>query len=878
MKKFPKLFSFSLSGFYLLISAAATINAQGIRGTITDETGNSVPGVSIYIKETSSGTTSNDEGNYEFNLENGNYYIIFQALGFGRQELQVKISGHWVTQNIVLLPIQYNLREIKIYSGEDPAYGIMRKAIARAPYHLRQAKKYEAEVYLKGSLRMKKIPKLIQKNFEINNQKVKPGETYTSESVNIIKFTAPDSFMHTVKASRSTFPGKEESSMMGYINSSFYDSRDGMIISPLSKNALKHYNFRYEGFFDDGKVTVNKIKVIPKRKSQQLVEGDLFIVENLWNIHSLDFTFSPFWGKLRIRQIYSPVKNNVWLPVSHHFDVDASFLGVKADFDYAGSVKYLSLILNYGQNENRDAVNSQNQKNIQNEIIKKQEVPLTPKKQKQMDELLSKEELTNKDMMKLATLIEESNKKPADNIELELKNTYRFNIKKDSIKRDTLFWNNIRPIPLTTNEKTSFAKRDSLLALNSVADSTNTPKPGKKSGSIIGKILTGTTIPADTAKVRLTYGGLISLKHLGFNPVDGWKYAQDAEIIWKQDSINSMRLAMLAGYAFSAKKPYGRIVLTQTYLPGKRGLLSVSGFFGTNDYKKDLAMSGLVSMASSLLFKQNYQRFYYTQNINITNGFDLANGLRVEISNSYHNYEPLNNNTNFSLVKKNKEYAANNIYNIQTDESNLKKQDALIMKLNVDYTPRHYYYMRKGRKIMSHSDFPTFTAKLEQGIKAFSTNADYTLAEIGAFKKNRFSFGPNFDWNFNAGWFIRSNQIHFSNFKHFSSSTIPVIIGDTNNHMFLTDDYFPSTNEWFIKAGATYSSPFLLIKNLPFFSNRLWNENLHLGYLHTPLVRNYIQTGYSISRIFMTGSIGVYAGFADGKYHDWGIRIALSKF
>lgn len=79
-----------------------------------------------------------------------------------------------------------------------------------------------------------------------------------------------------------------------------------------------------------------------------------------------------------------------------------------------------------------------------------------------------------------------------------------------------------------------------------------------------------------------------------------------------------------------------------------------------------------------------------------------------------------------------------------------------------------------------------------------------------------------------------------------------------------------------MRAGATYSSPWMLIKNLPFFSNRVWNENLHINYLHTPENPHYFETGYSISRIFMVGSIGVFAGFSEGSYSHWGLKAAIT--
>src|SRR5690554_7466714 len=102
---------------------------------------------------------------------------------------------------------------------------------------------------------------------------------------------------------------------------------------------------------------------------------------------------------------------------------------------------------------------------------------------------------------------------------------------------------------------------------------------------------------------------------------------------------------------------------------------------------------------------------------------------------------------------------------------------------------------------------------------------------------------PTFSWAVNAGTFLRNEQMHFSQFKHFSGSASPLLFSDMTSGLFLLNDYASSTNEWFVRAGATYSSPWLLLKNLPFFSNRVWNENLHFNYLHTPEHPHYIETG-----------------------------------
>ena len=756
----------------------------------------------------------------------------------------------------------------------------MRKAIGLAPYYLVQAKNYEAEVYLKGSFIIKKIPKILGKNVfsvegnGVNSNSLQEGKTYTSESMNHILFSAPDSFVHTVKASRNSFPAgiDSESAVFGYINASLYDSDEEVVISPLSPNAMRHYKFRYEGFFDEGKYTVNKIKVTPKRKSQQLFDGYIYIVENLWNIHSVDLSIEPFFGKIKMKQQYSEIKDKVWLPINHIFNLELGMMGVKANVDYAGTVKYLSVNLNN---------NLKIPGLLAKEIAKEQSfADTTPaeltKNQKKIEKILEKEELSNRDMVKLVNAISKENKPKNEDIDLEIKSNYKLEIKHDSIKYDSLLWNSVRPIPLTIEEQKGFAIRDSLDAIENQQDST-TKKPINKFRRISNKIIRGGNFTGDSSKVSFSYGGLIMIDGLGFNPVDGWKYRQDFGFVWKQDSTHRFDFSTKIGYAFARRDFYGNVRISQTYSPLKRGIVSLSGNMGTADFNPELPIRPIIDMGASLLFKENYSRYFDNKNVEIKNLIDLTNGLQMEIAGNYQWAAPLENNTNFSFFWRNKNYHPNEVLSNPTvNNSHFMKQEAFIMKLKFSYTPRQYYHIQKGKKRMLHSDFPTFAIGMEQGIKAFSSTSDYLKATVNVFKEPEFSLRSTFSWDIDAGWFIRNNQMHFSHFHHFNAATIPLTSHNLGSQFLFIDSYAASTNKWYVKANGTFSTPYLLLKYLPVISNTLCAENLHVGYLHTPDFPHYTQIGYSVSRIFMFGSIGVFAGFSELKYRDWGIKMAIS--
>ncbi|WP_430812301.1 MULTISPECIES: DUF5686 and carboxypeptidase regulatory-like domain-containing protein [unclassified Carboxylicivirga] len=867
----------------LLLMLPSLIFAQGVKGTVTDEAGNTIPFATIYLKETTSGTTTNELGEYEIQLPAGKYTIIFQGLGFQKTELMVNINNTYITNNIILKKQAYRIKEVRVYSGgEDPAYPIMRKAISLAPYYQRQTEQYSAEVYLKGSLLMKKIPKLIEKmmnaELEDNELIIEEGKTYTMESLNEIAFTAPDSYNHTVISSRSTFPDPEEEHVIAYITYSFYEPHQDMAISPLAPNAFSHYKYVYEGFFYEGDVAVNKIKVVPKRKSQQTYSGYIYIVDKLWNIHSIDVTNKAFFGTINIKQVYAPVKERSWLPISHHFHLKASIMGVKADFRYAGSVKYDDIKLNT-QLPVPSSLMKQYAAEEAAEQQARQHEEMT-RQQKKMEELLAKEELSNRDMIKLSRLIEkESRKEEAAKEEtLEIKNTYKVTHKKDSIKRDSSYWESMRPIPLTRDELRSFEIKDSIKLATIETDTIGSVKKGRSLFSkVSGGFLSGHTFYAKDSATRISYDGLIGLSQIDFNAVDGWSYAQGLTLRHQVDSFRSLNLEPKISYAFARKKVLWKAKARYNFGKKSRANIGLSGGQQSQDFNGQYGIDRTLNMFSSLLFKDHYMKLYQKDYAAINGSFEPVHGMRVRLRASYSSYKPLKNHTNWSIINNDKDYALNIPPNDELRPEHLVGQADLFTSAEISYTPRMRYRIYKGRKYNVGSRYPTIRLKYQRGINnLLGSDADYEQISGEVSQKKEWGISNAFNWQVGAGYFTRNRQMHFSRFRHFNTSEIPVNFKSWENAYMLLDDYRHSTNEWYAQAHASYTTPYLLLKFLPVLSNRLWTENLYASYLTQPHYKNYAEVGYSLNQIFLIGSTGVFAGFEDGRYARWGFRVGIN--
>ena len=227
---------------FVCLLLATSIQAQILKGTITTAASEPIPYSSVYIRELRHGTIANEKGDYEIRLSPGKYTVVYQSLGYEPVTETLLITDNTtITKNITLSVQYYQFPEVRVSaSGKDPAYAIMRKAIGMAGYYLNHISYYKAEVYLKGNLVFKKIPKLLQKSINVSSSgsstsirtggkqnpeeiKIKEGDSFMMESLNEIEYTAPDKYNQKMISYNSSFlSGTGDISPMGYIEDSFY--------------------------------------------------------------------------------------------------------------------------------------------------------------------------------------------------------------------------------------------------------------------------------------------------------------------------------------------------------------------------------------------------------------------------------------------------------------------------------------------------------------------------------------------------------------------------------------------------------------------------------------------------------------------------------
>ncbi|RPI44630.1 MAG: carboxypeptidase-like regulatory domain-containing protein, partial [Bacteroidetes bacterium] len=739
----------------LLTVYSLSSHSQGIRGRILDLNGEPVPYAAIFIKELTRGTTCNALGQFSLPLQPGNYTIFFRSLGYTEVTRDVDVGESFTELEIELPPQTYMIPEVRISaSGEDPAYWIMRKAIGLANYHMNEVASYQAEIYIKGTALLDEIPRAIARRIEVGDMKVRKGEVYMLESLNNVRFNAPDTYEMTVIASQNTLPGYTDNvNPMDYVNASLYQQQIEGFISPLARNAFAFYRYRFEGTFLEGTYVVNKIRVVPKRESQQLCEGYLYIVEDLWCLHSSDLSINTIAGTIYLQQLYANVIMDAWLPVNHKIRADIKIAGVVGSITYVSSLKYSDVSLNPnlpevyfsatdpGMNNQEDGGNSG-------------DTPPVTREQERINELLQKEELSNRDVDRLSKLIEKEaekavpEKKPGD---LNQTGT-RFTIAENAVRNDSLYWSKVRPIPLTPQESITLKARDSIMGPGVPKAVRDSVRVARRRGNPARNLLLGKTYRPGHGRFRFEHDGLIDIDMLGYNTVDGISYGQQLRLDWRPDSVHTLRSHLRAGYAFQRKAPLLQWSTDLLYAPMARGKAALYLNYRSSDFNGLSGIPATTNMAYTLLLRQNHMKMYEQIEATLYNRIDVANGLVLTTSVTYGLQNRLENHSEFSLFFRNREFTPNIPAAIPGDAGELDDHRKFLGEVRLEYTPRQYFEIQNFRKNLKGSGWPTFQVGFRHAVPLSGEGwADFGELEAEISQVVETGLLSELDWSLSGG-------------------------------------------------------------------------------------------------------------------------------
>ena len=744
----------------------------------------------------------------------------------------------------------YALKEVIISANrEDPAYAIMRKAIGMAPFYLHQIEKYESSIYVKGSVKVEKIPRLM--TFGENGKKLKnlTNKLFLIESQNEVSFTSPNRYEQKVLAFSSTLPADiDAGQVMSVMTANIYDPNAFGRISPLAPGAFSYYKFALEGISMEGEHMINKIRVQPKKNNPKLVSGWLYIIENSWNVQSADLSATELGVTIRFTATYNEVKPSAFLPTAYDIDMKVDAMGVKATGKYYSSVQYKTVELSGATQAVRQ------------------------KSQEQLNTLAAKEELSNREAYKMAKLMKETTepeetKKERKSLEINPGNA-NIKVTVDTLAgtRDSSYWETIRKQPLKKDEIVSYQVRDSLKTKMETLRSKDSLQ-NRTPAYWIGKLITGESFPLNK-KVQFGYSGLLKACPQ-YNFVDGFWLGQQFTLRTSFTESRVLTVSPSLYYTTAGKNINWQIDGSYQYAPMRRGNISLSGGQTTADYNGESGTLLTINSITSLFFGKNPVKFYKKKYVSLSNTVELANGLPLTTAVSYEKRNALRNRQSYNFFGNT---PSSNLPNGQV----IPMPDNSAMKINIQlaYTPQYHYWKHRGKKMYVYSDYPTFSLQYETGISTGSKeSASFNKLEGSISQTIKINEFNRIGYTVNGGKFLSDKRVYFPDFKHFETNELFISGSSQDNSFSLFDNYIYSTDKQWLEAHLNYTSDYLLFKRLPFLQTYMFNEALHVRTLWIP-GKNYAEFGYSLG-FSNIARIGVFVGLAKGKYDAVGFTISL---
>jgi Family of unknown function (DUF5686)/CarboxypepD_reg-like domain len=747
-----------------------------IKGTITNAKDSTLAFVNIYIEGTYVGTTSNNDGKYELSVsEKKSYTIVFKYLGYKTLKKQITITAFPYNLNAVLTEENINLDEVVINANDNPANRIIRNTIAKRKLFLEKINAFKADFYSRGLIRIKDAPKKIlgQELGDLGGglDSTRSGIIYLSETISKIEYQSPDKLKEKIIASKVSGDDNGFSfNNASDVDYNFYNNTvelGNQIVSPIADYAFNYYRYKLEGvFYDDRGNLINKIKVIPRRKNDRIFSGSIYIVEDQWAIYALELTITG-------QQAQIPVADYITLKQTFSFSEKNTFwalISQSIDFRYSifgikGDGRFTAVYSNYNFKPN-----------------------------------FTKRTFT-KEVLSFA---DEANKK------------------------DSIYWNTVRPVPLTFEESNDYVKKDSIQIIRkskTYLDSID----GVSNKFKIMDVVSGYNYANSYQHYNLGFSSPIA--SASFNTVQGWNSNLGLYFRKNYDEFKRyFRANANINYGIADKSLRATASITYKFNNVSRPFLTLSGGVTTSQFNSGQPISKLINSVSTLFFEDNYMKLYEKSFAQISFSEEIINGFRFYSTLSYEKRSPLFNTTDQTFYNdSNDAYTSNNPLD-DTAFGIAPFNRHNIFKLNVSARinfGQQYLSYPDSKFNISNSKYPTLYLGYEKGFGA--SISSYNFDQIKARLTQGFNIGNKgyFQYNLRAGTFFNADNIAFMDFQHFNGNQTHVSRGNYLNAFNNLPYYSLSTNKSYMEFHAQHNFKGYILGKIPLL-NKL-NFNMVIG-------------------------------------------------
>jgi hypothetical protein len=853
--------------FILLIISFSSQSAT-LKGRVTDENGEGLPFATLYIQNTTNGTATNESGYYQLNLAPGTYNIVFQYVGYRAKVETVEIGTTDVERNVLLSLDVYSLKEIEVKANEkDPAYAIVKEAIARRKYHLNEALAYNCRVYTKVLGRLTSVPNRVL-GVKVND--LKTGIVYLSETVSELRFRQPNKLHERMISSKVSGDSKGFSfNRAGRVNFNFYENllrapglSERAFVSPLANNALLFYRYKLIGATQENGKFINKIKVTPIRRNDPAFEGYIYIIDDSWRLHSLNLKLTQahqieYADTLRIQQSFGPVQDNVWRLLTQKMTVQFDSFGFK------GNGYFNTVYSNYKvQPAYRTAPKTTPTPD-----------PSTPTPTEPIvaDAKLALRKRVFRQQQKAKADALFNKKEPKSEVMV---------VEKEANKRDSAYWNEIRPIPLTAEEEKDYVVKDSIRVVEESKPFKDSLDKKSNKFELSNLFLAGYRYRNTFKSYSFSLDPLLAFPQgsslLQYNTVEGTVINARVEYQkWNEETNKTYEITPTLRYGFANQRWQAQVRGSYNYNPFK--FSNISGGVGrfVSQFNSNEPISPIWNSLYTLAREQNYLKLYQRQFVTASYRTELFNGFFIMPGLEYADRSPLQNATDYTVKDyPNRQFTSNTPVNAELANASFSRHQALVATIGLQYRPGQRYITRPTEKWVLPSKYPTFRLQYTKGIAGLlGSDVDFDRLALNVSDRLVFGLVGNSSFRVEGGTFLNKKQLWFMDYKHFNGNRV-LYAGNFGGFQLL-DYYRYSTARRYLEAHFSHEFNGFIFNKVPLFRKLKWQEVVTLNYLRTPASDNYLELGVGIEHIFKILRVDFITSFQSKEKVGSGIRVGF---
>jgi hypothetical protein len=810
---------------YLIIFISLTFNAQTyiLSGKISDKN-EALPFATILVKGTTNGTNSNINGLYTLKLPAGTYEIVYQYVGYSKKTEKIILNADKV-KDVNLTADGIALNEVEIKSGEDPAYPIIRKAIKKRKYYLNQINAYTCRAYIKGLQRINQLPKNLAKIMKLTGGAASDtsdmkGVVYLSESESKYHFRKKDDEKEIMFSSKVSGDNKAFSfNQLSDMKVNFYNNlvelgnlSDRPFTSPLNENAFIFYKYYLLGkITGDGK-TINKIKVVPKRKGDPCFSGVIYIQDSTWRITSVDLLLTKeakidFVDTLVIKQLHSPVEaDSVWMPVTLNFEFGFKAFGFKGNGYFNANIKEYDLKPSFPK------------KFFKNEVLK---------------------------------------------------------VEEDANKRDSVYWQTNRAVPLTREEINDYREKDSIAKIRDT-DKYKDSIDRRTNKLEFSELFMGYTYNNTKKKFSVQLPGIITYG-VQYNTVEGLNLSYKFNMEKSYEDYKYFFVNGRMRYGFSNKLWGGELGANYLFKPEKFSRFGIKFKSIIEQYNQLDPISPLVNSIYTLLLNRNYMKAFKETGVELNYFTELTNGIYFNTLLKYVERDALKNTTDLLLIDdKNILFTSNNPRPDVTHDSLFITNNALTAEISFSFRFKQKYYTLPHRKIISGSKYPRLSLIYKKAFPYLNTTANYDLASAVISDNVKLGLFGNFGFKLRGGGFLNTQKLLFMDFKYFLGNQTIFNTNDYLGSFRLLPYYTFSADQWYAEAHGEHHFNGFIINKIPLLKKLKIQEVVGGHFLSSNKLKYYYEVNFGIEKIFKVVRFDYVLGYAPNTKFTTGFTFGIN--